>query len=373
MIPYIEILKWNDSKDALESFYLVEPSQCWFELSYYEKGEFEIYVAANLNNLNALQKGYFARIPNKPYLWIITSIQYEYNAEGSRMIDVKGYEAKLIVGKRIIKNPLQLPSNLNGALTFLFDSNIGTKVDDPKRIIEGLEYDFSLLDEKETEAQATRGNLLDFTLNLLKLHKSGLVSYYQNNKVYVKAIVGEDKSESVLFAQSMDNLINATYYSSDDNFKNHVQIVSTFSETTGTGAARTTTTDEYVAYYPDENEPEGIDRNELYLESNISTKVQYEDSEGHIIEEEIDPSSNTYKLMQQSEGAAKLAEHTIVTDFNGEIDLQNSQYEFEKDFFIGDLVKVRDEYFGYEAIARITKYTFKQDESGYGEEAEYGD
>ena len=88
---------------------------------------------------------------------------------------------------------------------------------------------------------------------------------------------------------------------------------------------------------------------------------------------EIISSSQTYQEMQKTEGASALAEKIEIVEFNGEIDLQNSQYKFGTDFFIGDLVMVRDEYFGYSAKARILKYTFKQDESGYGEEAEYGD
>ncbi len=369
MIPYVEILKWNNAKTSIEPFGLIEPSQCWFELSYYETGEFEIYAAASLTSVEALQKGNFVRIPNKPYLWVITSIQYEFNTEGGRMVDAKGYEAKWIVSKRIIRDPLQLPSNLVDAMKLLFDNNLGSKAISQRRI-NGLTYDFSALSGKTTEAQATRGNLYEFSCNLLKLHQSGLISTYLNGNLRVEALVGQDRSESILFSQSMDNLISATYYTSDSEKKTHCQIVSTFSETTGTGAARTTTTDEYVAYYPDETEaPSGIDRIEMLLQSNLSTKVTQEDG----TEIEIDPSSQTYQDMQKSEGASALAEKIEVVEFNGEIDLQNSNYEFATDFFIGDLVMVRDEYFGYSAKARIIKYTFKQDESGYGEEAEYGE
>lgn len=367
MIPYVEILKWNDGKTALESFKLIEPSQCWFEVMYYDKGQFEIYTAANLISLNALKKGNFVKIPHKNYLWVITSVQYEYNAEGGRMIDVKGYEAKWVISKRIIRDPLQLPTSLQAAMQLLFDLNLGPRAISQRRI-DGLTYSFSALAGKSTEAQATRGNLLDFTLNLLKLHKSGIVSNYLNGKINVSAIVGEDKSESVIFAQSLDNLINSTYYSSDEEKKTHCQVVSTFNETTGTGPSRTTTSQDYVAYYPDEtDEPSGIDRAEIMIQSNLSTKVTQEDG----TEIEIDPSSQTYQDMQKSEGASALAEKIEVVEFNGEIDLQNSQYQFGVDFNLGDLVKVQDEYFGYSAKARINKYTFKQDASGYGEEAEY--
>ena len=76
--------------------------------------------------------------------------------------------------------------------------------------------------------------------------------------------------------------------------------------------------------------------------------------------------------MQQQEGKNQLAEKYVEVEFNAEIDLEYSNYEFETDFFIGDWVMVRDEYFNYEEKVRILKYTFKQDATGYGEEAEYG-
>ena len=306
-------------------------------------------------------------MPHKDYLWVITSVQYEYNAEGGRMIDVKGYEAKWVISKRIIRDPLQLPTSLQAAMQLLFDLNLGPRAIS-QRQIKGLTYSFSALSGKSTEAQATRGNMLEFTLNLLKLHKSGIVSTLQNGKIQVDAIVGEDKSESVIFAQSLDNLINSTYYSSDEEKKTHCQIVSTFNETTGTGAARTSISQDYVAYYPNETEGEtGIDRDEMMLQSNLSTKVKQEDG----TEIDIDPSSVTFQKMQQSEGASALSEKITITQFEGEIDLRNSQYQFGVDFNVGDLVKVQDEYFGYSTKARINKYTFKQDANGYGEEAEY--
>lgn len=33
MIPYIEILEWNSNKTSLQPSFIIEASQCWFELS----------------------------------------------------------------------------------------------------------------------------------------------------------------------------------------------------------------------------------------------------------------------------------------------------------------------------------------------------
>lgn len=365
MIPYVEILEWNENKTELKSSFLVEPSQCWFELSYYETGEFEIYAPATINNLQ-LKKGQFVKIAHKPYLWYITSIKYEFNSKGARVIDAKGFEAKWVVSKRIIRDPLQLPSNLQTAMELLFNSNLGSNAIIQRRIA-GLLYDFTACGSKTTEAQATRSNLYEFTQSLLKLHKIGLYAILNNNKIKVVAINGTEKD--ILFSQSMDNLISSTYYTSDEDKKTHCQIVSTFSETEGTGVARTTIQNEFVSYEPNETEgASGIDRSEIIITPNLSTKVKQEDG----TEIEIDPSSQTFINMQKAEGKTALAEKITLVNFDAQIDLKYSQYVFADDFFVGDLVKVRDEFFGYEANVRILKYTFKQDEGGYGEEAEYG-
>lgn len=373
MIPYVEILEWNSTKTSLEPSFLIEPSQFWGELSYYETGAFELYAPATKNNLQ-LAKGQFVKIPNKSYLWVITSIQYEFNADGARMVDAKGYEAKWIVSKRIIRDPLQLPSDLEDAMSLIFDLNIGSRVNTPERQIIGLNYDFGACAGKDTEAQATRSNLYEFTLNLLKLHKIGSYSEIINGKVVYIALSGTDKSATVLFSQSLDNLISATYYTSDEEKKTNCQIVQTISETEGTGSERTTTSTDYDAYYPDEDEgASGIDRAEITISSNISLEYIPEGQTQKVkLNLENPEDLALFTTWQEQEGRSALAEKISVVNFDAQIDLRYSHYEFGSDFFIGDLVLVRDEYFGYEAKARITKYTFKQDASGYGEEAEYG-
>ena len=381
MIPYVEILeRWVDlfptTTEEIKPSFFVEPSQCWFELSYYETGAFEIYAPATKDNLQ-LKKGQFVKIPNKPYLWYITSIQYEFNADGARMIDAKGYEAKWIASKRIIQDPRSLPANLKTALERIFKLNIGVNASLKRRIVL-FDFDFSACSGKETTAQATRGNLYDFTLNLLKLHKIGVYSIYENGKVIFKAVNGVDRSEEktegyILFSQSMDNLISATYYTSDEEKKTNCQIVQTISESTGTGSARTTTSTDYVAYYPDESEsPSGMNRSEMTINSNVSLEYIPEGSTQKVkLNLNNAEDLALFTTWQEQEGRSALAEKISVVNCDAKIDLEFSQYVFGEDFFIGDIVKVRDEYFGYEAAARILKYTFKQDSSGYGEEADY--
>ncbi len=349
MIPYVEVI----GKYTLKSFAMVEPSECWFEVSYYDIGEFEVYAPATQNNLDALKMGNYIRIPNKPYLWIIKSVQYTFNSEGARMIDVKGFEAKWLLHTRCILNPYQLESNLATAVYNLVYNNLGLGALSYRKIVgvNVIQPTFNITIE---QTQATREDIADFLLALLKANKCGCYTTFESGQITFRVIQGVDRTSSVLFAQSMDNLISSEYFENSENKKTFCRVVSKFSEN-----------NQDVEYAQDyDTGATNIDRLEMVVESNLSTKLE----DGT----EILPSSNTYKTMQQQEGKNQLAERYIDVQFNAELDLQYSSYEFEKDFFIGDLVKVRDEYFHYEASTRILKYTFKQDATGYGEQAEYG-
>lgn len=353
MIPYVEII----GKYTLKSFAVVEPSQSWFELSYYDIGEFEVYAPATFNNLNALVMGNYIKIPNKPYLWIIKSVNYTFNSEGARMIDVKGFEAKWILHQRIILAPIQLNADLATAVYNLLQNNLGSNAASVRQILgfNVIQPTYSITID---DTQAPRQDLCDFVLALLKSNKCGSYATYENGQITWRSIKGIDRSASILFSQSMDNLINSEYYQNSENKKTFCRVVSTFSEKTNNQNIN-------VEYIQDYNSGgTNIDRHEMIVNSNLSTKLE----DGT----EISPASATYQSMQQQEGKNQLAEKYIEIEFNAEIDLQYSNYKFETDFFIGDLVKVRDEFFNYEADVRILKYTFKQDETGYGEEAEYG-
>lgn len=367
MIPYVNILdKYSFLPKAL-----VEPSQCWFEISYYENGEFEIYAPATEKNIDSLKRGNFVTIPHRKYIWIIVSVQYEFNSDGARMIDVKGFEAKHLLSKRIIYTPELIQGSLDTEVCRIVNFALGTGANSYRKI-KGFKALNSNIEETLLPTQATRGNLLDFTLSLIKSYKVGAETLYEDGNIVFQLKKGRDLSDSILFSQSMDNLISSTYFESDANEKTYCQIVSTFKEKTNTT--------EFVKQYPVSDpsvsgQPKanvGIDRSEISLESNISNK--YTDENGTEITLDLTKNADKQKYEEflVEAGKTALSEHLLDVEFNGEIDLQHSIYKFGEDFDIGDLIKVRDEIFGYEAKARILKYTFKQDASGYGEECEYG-
>ena len=70
---------------------------------------------------------------------------------------------------------------------------------------------------------------------------------------------------------------------------------------------------------------------------------------------------NYYSHLSET-GRLALAEHSVTTAFDGTVD-PSAQYRFGKDFFVGDLVQIRNEY-GMEAVTRVTEVVRTRDESG---------
>lgn len=269
------------------------------------------------------------------------------------MISATGFEAKWLLSKRCILTPKELSGTITNAVYGLVNHNLGTGAQAARKVV-GFTVDTNdiLIDISGT--QATRGNLLEFTNNLLNSYNCGSIVEFIGGKLVYRIFTGEIKNRSVRFSQSLDNLLSSEYLTDDAEKASYALTVSTVED---------------VEYTQEYNEgATGIDRAEIVVESNLSTK--YEDANGN--ELETTPDSALYQGWLVAEGKNKLAEQITVEEVKGEIDVVNSLYEFDTDFFIGDTVGVQDDFFNFSINTKITKYTFKQDANGYGEEAEYG-
>ena len=274
------------------------------------------------------------------------------------MISATGYEAKWLLNKRCILTPKELTGTITDAVYSLVDQALGTGASADRTIKDnnGNQKFMTFRNEifsNVTGTQAPRGNLMEFVNSLLKQYNCGSTVIYNNEMLIYRALQGEDKTSYIIFSQSLDNLLTSELLTDDSNKATNALVVSKVED-----VEYTKTHD--LGYM-------GIDRTEIVINSNISTK--YEDANGN--EVETTPTSALYQGWLLEEGKTKLAEHITVEQANGQIDLLNSKYEFEKDFFLGDIVRIQDDYFKFFINTRITKYTFSQSESGYMEEAEY--
>ena len=93
----------------------------------------------------------------------------------------------------------------------------------------------------------------------------------------------------------------------------------------------------------------GIDRFEVFVESNVSSTTE----EGDLVD---------YYEALIADGKEQLAERATTTSFEGEID--PTMYRYKVDYNLGDIVTVRNEY-GISANARIIEVAETWDSEGY--------
>lgn len=357
MIPYIEV---RDKYSRLP-FATIEPTECWFELTFYGVGSFEVYARASKTAVAALKNGNYISIPNKPFIWVIETVEPRYEAERGYMISARGRQAKAILAKRIINEQTQLPADLTTAVLGLIRKHAGEGAT-AYRKIEGLADLSSVVVRKMTETQVSYANLLDFTEEVLKAHEVGAdLTITAAATFSYNLYEGLDRSESVIFSQTFDNLLSSSYTLGTANARTYALIGGQ-----GEGAARV------LHEYDSAPSLRGIDRAEMFVDAkDISSK--YTNSSGE--EQELDLTTAqglaTYKGWLLARGETAIAENSPVEIFEGEIDTAATRYKFGEDYNLGDRVRVQDDFLGVYITPRILKITMRQDRA-YTELVEYG-
>ena len=81
-----------------------------------------------------------------------------------------------------------------------------------------------------------------------------------------------------------------------------------------------------------------------------------------IIEQNNKQTLDRYYSHLSEVGRMAIAEHSITTSFDGDV-ASNVQYLYGRDYFLGDLVQIRNDY-GMEAVTRVTEVMRSRDEAG---------
>lgn len=345
MIPYIEV---RDKTTKLQKC-LITPIDCFFELTYYGVGEFLVKCLLDDTVLNDVQMGDFLTIPNKQYIFTINSLKPSYDAENGYIMTLAGKQAKNILSQRVINNAKVLSTSLASAVNGLILDNAGANASAERNM--NIEVVSSSVNETIEETQATVGDLLEFTDNLLKTKECGSELFIENNSLKYRVYKGQDRSEFVIFSQSFDNLASCEYMEDDTEEKTCVLVESegVFQE------------------YNSNSNAKGLDRKEMYFESSVSPN--YTNSQGVEVELNLTNSTDlaTFKKFLNEDGKEQLTNYKVTKSFNGTIDTSNNKYKFGVDFNLGDKVKVQDEYLKIYIIHRIIKFTFSQNQQVYSE------
>lgn len=337
----MELLVLNQN---FENTYVVDAykSLIWTE-RYNQPGDFELYTEVSGEALkNIFRKSYLVN-PDSEYPMIVNDIEILSDLELGNYIKFTGKSLEQILGRRIVWNQTKLSGNLQNGIQKLINENIiSPSIADRK--IDNFVFTPSSdvnITKLTVDKQYTGDGLDEAILELCQLNEIGykLILNAQNQFDF-SLYAGVDRSYNqttnpcVTFSPKFDNLVNSNYYESDSDYKSITLIAGQ-----GQGEERI-----YTTY----GSGSGLDRYELFTDAR-----------------DLSPENKTeaqYLNTLQNRGKEKLAEHTAIKTFEGEV--EPYIYKYKEDYGLGDIVQIENEY-GQKGTTRITEMITCHDEDGY--------
>lgn len=397
VIPYVEIR--NKSRELIG---IIEGAEIYFEYNFHGSGEFEIYCRATEENIALLKIDNYVTLPvnadstiglieKNSNMWIIEKIHRNNSKTGGRWITASGREAKQILDRRIIprtqtlKNTKSLVEQIK---TDLIEPNMcGTYIDNngeyKYREVEGFSVGYT--DKAQyvyinDETQVSYANLFDYVEELYLTYGMGgkLRLNRADNKMLYTIYKGEDKTNSIVFSIANENLLSNDYTEDWSTYKTYALIggaeleAGTYLDTNGDTVNVPTILrlKSTVDLSSDIDNPlSDIDRREVFVDAK-DLAVKVEDTEKTIYP--LNDQNSNYYLMLKERGRYKLAsESNKKVEFDGEIDVTNEKYKFNTDYYLGDIVSIRDDDIGKSFPVRVSKFVKVQNDEGYREYFEY--
>lgn len=352
------LLRPTDVVDVYESF-------IWTE-RFDETGDFSLVTLSSSANQKRFVAGTRLAIRESRRIMEVLTIEDSYTEEGAATLTIKGREITRILEQRLALQAIAGPGIapvwfINGktpgdVMRYIFNQIcvLGTvSVDDIIPFIDpGTLYPASTIPEpsafieweqKPDTVYAAERALSDAYDLGFRLYRDPYVS-----KLYFDVYAGSDRTTAqtalpaVIFSPDMENLLNTTEFQDITNAVNVVRVLYTYKN-------ETTELDETLTLEVKENEvipPEGFDRRVKILE--VST----------IPEDVVDVPTYLYQL-----GFEELQKSRPLGAFDGEVS-QNTQFVYERDYYLGDLVETRSPS-GGTAYMRVSEYIFSSDREGY--------
>lgn len=318
---------------------------------YYEYGDFELYTRVSTDILSKIQSEYYLLNKESEHLMIVENIEIETDLEDGHTVKITGRSLESILDRRIVWPSTIISGNIQDCIKKLLnDSIISPSISERK--IDNFIFDTSnnskITNTIIEETEYNGDNLYEIISGLCSANDIGFkVVLNKSNQFVFSLYVGEDRSYEqtknpyVTFSPEFDNLINSNYVESIQDYKNVTLVAG---EKDDNDIPKTAST----------GNVSGLSRRELYTEATDINQKQEDDTT--LTDEE-------YKNLLIQRGNEALLEHKISVTFDGEFDA-TQMYTYNKDFFMGDIVQVANEY-GIESKARIIEFIQSQDTNGY--------
>lgn len=406
-------LKIIDVIDAYKS--------CIWSNRYNDLGDCELYIEASTKNLNTLKMGnYLIRLDDE-MICEIKKVELDTNNEDGNYLIITGIDVKDILNQRIIWGTMSCDGNVEDFIREMINDNIINPSIPSRKFLKPNGEQLLFLAPKAniletTTEQISYKKIGEKIKEYCKTYDYGYKIFLNNECFYFAIYKGTDRSSYVVFSEDYENLHSSKYIEDNMNLGNVALIAGEgegserIKETIGNAnntdryevyidardISKTITYKELTNIYPNgtiiqngdrysyklniiniqiisseqldnlkRDYPNGV---EIIINDNLYYQIQ------NVIIADLDtnkPNDNTnviirdiiYSVYLLNRGQEKLSDYKTNISFEGSVE-PNTTFIYKKDYFLGDLVTVENEY-GISMIARIIEVIEVNDENGY--------
>ena len=357
----------------------------------------------------------------------IKKIELDTDTENGDFLIVTGYDTKRFLDQRIIWGTMNCDGNVEDFIRdmvnkTLINSNLGArqlyKPNGTKLLYLGNKANFT----EATTEQMSYKNVGEKVREFCSTYNWGYRVILNNNALYFELYKGTDRSNLVVFSTEYENLISSKYIKDDSNLGNVALVagegegsarsrnVSGYAEgvdryeifVDAKDISKTITWGDLKAMYPTTDQggqgyisTEGSsyvykmnyiniqivdsdqlsqlrinypDGQEITINNNLYYQV-YNEVIADLPSNNLDDNNNVvlrdlvYSVYLLTRGNEKLSEYGGVVSFDGSVE-PNITFIYKKDYFLGDVVAVENEY-GVSYNARIVEVVEVADDNGY--------
>ena len=288
---------------------------------------------------------------------IIEIINSSVKDDGSKIFEIKGRTLECLLEKRIVWNTYQA-NNLE--VSKIIEDLVKLNCVNPSnndRKIPRMAIDFYASDGKEEKKafyQKTGGTVYDAISDLAQEADMGFeIQFVPDLEILMfKLYKGTDRSvnqkdvDAIIFSDDTDDILTSSYETNSTDYKNVAWVA-------GEGEGSSRKYIEIVNSILNEGgqkvSPTGLTRDEMFVDAR-DLRSTYTDDNGQ--QKTLTESEYLQTLSQR--GNEKLSENSVIENFECDLRVQGTQFEFNKDYFLGDIVTFVDTNLGIMIDARIT-------------------
>ena len=314
---------------------------------YYAAGEFELVLPPSKFDRTYITFGNYLWFSESEHLMIIEYIETDSDATEGDTIIIKGKSLEYILFRRIVWGERIFNTTLqNGIQTIINESIISPSI--AARRISNFVFKVNnnvRINSIKMDTQYTGDNVYEIVQSLCEENGVGFrVLLNETNKTFEFELYdGTNRSydqialPQVVFSSKYSNINECEYVENREEYKNVTLVGGE-----GEGSAR-----RYVTV----GTTSGLERREIFTNAaHVRSEV-----DGQTI-----PASQ-YNAELAQEGQKTLKDNKIQQAFDGDIDYSRP-FKFGKDFFVGDIVEVEDNY-SMQGKFRIVEYMWSYNKS----------